>query len=447
LVKESRGLAAAVPSFHARVDRALRPLAGEDLRSWDPDRLARLYRELEEELLRNWQTPLVNDFFAMIWFGVLGRLVEKWLPDAPPMLANDLLTHEGGIISAEPAQRVRELAGRAREEPAVLRHFEEEPDPAIVAARIGSDPATAGFQQQVDAYLARFGDRTMNELKLETITLSEDPSFLFQTIRGYLALSADSSGEPAQVDVRGAAEARMRDELAGLRRRVFETVLTQTRNRVRDRENLRFERTRVFGVVRRIFVGLGHQLVDSGRIDDPRDVFFLRVEELFGHVDGTATGADLRALVRIRKEEWEGYERQPPPPDRFESVGPVDDGNWVLPAPATPEHDDPGTLRGIGCCPGLVRAPVRLVREPRDAGDLSGHILVAERTDPGWTLLFPTALGLLVERGSLLSHSAIVAREMGLPCIVSIPGLLETLTDGEVVEMDGATGLVRRGDG
>jgi len=84
------------------------------------------------------------------------------------------------------------------------------------------------------------------------------------------------------------------------------------------------------------------------------------------------------------------------------------------------------------------------VRDPRAAGALAGAILVAERTDPGWTLLFPAALGLLVERGSLLSHSAIVAREIGLPCVVGIAGLLDTLLDGEVVEMDGTTGIVRR---
>jgi pyruvate,water dikinase len=103
-----------------------------------------------------------------------------------------------------------------------------------------------------------------------------------------------------------------------------------------------------------------------------------------------------------------------------------------------------GDLQGIGCCPGVVRAPARVVRDPSRPGTLAGHILVAERTDPGWTLLFPLASGLLVERGSLLSHSAIVAREIGLPCVVGIPGLLESLSDGEVVEMDGAAGTVRR---
>ncbi|MGH7319155.1 MAG: PEP-utilizing enzyme, partial [Candidatus Rokuibacteriota bacterium] len=78
------------------------------------------------------------------------------------------------------------------------------------------------------------------------------------------------------------------------------------------------------------------------------------------------------------------------------------------------------------------------------ARDLAGHILVAERTDPGWTLLFPAAKGLLVQRGSLLSHSAIVAREMGLPCVVGVTGLLDAFRDGDTVEMDGTTGIVRR---
>ena len=73
-----------------------------------------------------------------------------------------------------------------------------------------------------------------------------------------------------------------------------------------------------------------------------------------------------------------------------------------------------------------------------------GDILVAERTDPGWILLFPSASGLLIERGSLLSHSAIVAREIGIPTIVAIEGITQWLRDGDRVEMDGSSGFVRR---
>jgi pyruvate,water dikinase len=87
---------------------------------------------------------------------------------------------------------------------------------------------------------------------------------------------------------------------------------------------------------------------------------------------------------------------------------------------------------------------VRVITDPRGAVIRQGEILVAERTDPGWIMLFPACSGLLVERGSLLSHSAIVAREMGIPAVVSIPGITTWLKNGDLVEMDGASGLVRR---
>ena len=86
----------------------------------------------------------------------------------------------------------------------------------------------------------------------------------------------------------------------------------------------------------------------------------------------------------------------------------------------------------------MVRGAVTVVRDPRNAQLPAGRILVAEHTDPGWIMLFPSAIGLLVERGSLLSHSAIVARELGIPAVVSIRGLTDWLHDGDVVELDGA---------
>ena len=99
--------------------------------------------------------------------------------------------------------------------------------------------------------------------------------------------------------------------------------------------------------------------------------------------------------------------------------------------------------KGIGCCPGVVRGKARVILDPRVAELAAGEILVASRTDPGWVLLFPAALGVLVEHGSLLSHSAIVARELGIPAVVSVPGLIDWLHSGDLVELDGTTGGVR----
>ncbi|HET6592243.1 MAG TPA: PEP-utilizing enzyme, partial [Xanthomonadales bacterium] len=106
------------------------------------------------------------------------------------------------------------------------------------------------------------------------------------------------------------------------------------------------------------------------------------------------------------------------------------------------EHGD--QRRGQACSRGVVRGQVRIVRDPRQTDFRQGEILVAERTDPGWVTIFPLVSGMIMERGSLLSHSAIVARELNIPAVVGVDNACSWLNDGEWVELDGATGVIRR---
>jgi pyruvate,water dikinase len=202
--------------------------------------------------------------------------------------------------------------------------------------------------------------------------------------------------------------------------------------------------------VRRILRALGRRFHEAGALDDPDDVFFLEIDEVLNHVFGTGSSVQLRALADLRRAEFQAYRSAAPPPDRFTTHGIP---STHLPArevsPPFASSDSGGSAvgdkrRGLACCPGKVRGRVCVVTDPARASVRPGDILVAERTDPGWVLLFPSAAGLLVERGSLLSHSAIVARELRLPAIVSITGLMAWLRDGDHVEFDGASGVVRR---
>jgi len=84
------------------------------------------------------------------------------------------------------------------------------------------------------------------------------------------------------------------------------------------------------------------------------------------------------------------------------------------------------------------------VTDPLTAKLNGGDIIVAEHTDPSWVMILPLAGGLVVERGSLLSHAAIVARELGIPGVVAATGALQWLRDGEIVEVDGGAGTVRK---
>jgi pyruvate,water dikinase len=116
----------------------------------------------------------------------------------------------------------------------------------------------------------------------------------------------------------------------------------------------------------------------------------------------------------------------------------------LLLQPPSKEAAETGlTLQGLPCSAGIVQARVKKVEVATALDTLDGQIMATYATDPGWVVLFPSASGILTERGSLLSHAAIVSREMGIPCIVGLTGLMERLQDGDELVMDGSTGLVQ----
>ncbi|PTY01469.1 phosphoenolpyruvate synthase [Verrucomicrobia bacterium LW23] len=457
LIRSHWTLPKKVRAFYARLDAVLNakslPLSHMRL-----EQLASSFREIQSRLLTHWDAPLINDFFAMIYYGTLRKLCTSWCGDTDGTLQNNLVaaSSEGAMISAEPARRIQEMAR--------LAAAAEVESPGIVATLSGGNLAEIYWsldhnihsimqlRHAFAQYLDKFGERCLEELKLESATLHDDPLMLYRAVgrlAGTAAMQRETQG-PGPAALRTQAERRVEDALAHnpLRYRIFCYVLNQARARIRDRENLRFERTRVFGRARRIFVEIGKRLHAEGRLEAPRDIFYLTIEEIFSFIDGTAATTDLRGLIALRVKEFQQFRDSPPPADRFATRGAVYVGNAfdgptaTAAAPASTSANAASQRTGTGCCPGIVRAKVRVILSPRHAQIEVGEILVAPRTDPGWIMLFPSAAGLLVEHGSLLSHSAIVAREMGIPAIVSIPGLTSWLHTGDEVEFDGSTGRI-----
>jgi len=445
LWRNHRTLDRQVARFRRRLDEALAPPATPYHRQSAAELVAS-YRRLEEKLLRRWDAPLVNDFLAMIFYGVLRGFCRKWCGDEDGSLQNDLVGGDGTVISAEAARRVRAMAAIARRAPERARALREaDVDEAVAAVR--ADPELSA---EYDAYLDEFADRCLEELKLESPTLADEPLSLLRAIGHFAARGDEGPAVDHAGEARRAAEDRARAVLGWrpLRRLIFARVLRHARRCVANRENLRFERTRAFGRVRAIVVELGRRYHAAGILDDPRDVFYCELDEVLGFVEGTVSTPDLGALARARRATFERWRRIPPPADRILTRGSPFLGHDLGERFGGPDHD-PSELaadrrKGLGCCPGTARGPARVVRDPRGVELAAGSILVAERTDPGWIMLFPAAAGLVVERGSLLSHSAIVARELGLPCAVSVPGCTGWIADGETIEVDGASGEVRK---
>ncbi|KAF9579604.1 hypothetical protein BGW38_004076, partial [Lunasporangiospora selenospora] len=305
-------------------------------------------------------------------------------------------------------------------------------------------------------FLDNYGFRCINELKLEEKDLNDDPGFVVDAIAGYVRTKAYEVDDLDQREqqIRAAAEALVHQKLKGTQLKIFLWLLRNTRRVVKHRENLRFARSKVFGVMRRTFRGMGRKLVELGDLETERDVFFLTTDELMSYVDGRAVSRDLKALTKLRKTEFEGYAADAnAPPERFVTRGAAGVYMWyphiladldLLKEGEDPNNTpEPGILKGVSCCPGVVEGVVRVVKDISEARDLDGEILVTARTDPGWVPLYPMCSGLLIERGSLLSHSAVVARELGLPTIVGISGgLMKRLTTGMRIKMDAGKGKV-----
>jgi len=420
-----------------------------DLEALSLDQLVDTYLDAEQRIMGRWQAPIVNDILAMIFFGALRKLLGTWgLGESS--LHNDLLCGEGGLESTEPTRDLLALTADLRKDPALVALFAR---PAAEArAAVMADPRFGWLRVRIAAHVDRFGDRCIDELKLEQPTLRDDDTFLYAAIKGYLAAPPVTVAEleARERAIRAEAEAKAAAHLATLplkqrlvAQKAFPFFLTGARRHVKNRENLRFARTRAFGLVRRLVVAMGKRLAEVGRLDAAGDVFYLEINELIAFARGTATTTDLRGLVAVRKAEVAGHRAAGPLPERFWTQGATHLHPALRPQVAAPVKAAAtgAVLKGVAAAPGVVRAPARLVHDPRGI-ELAGGVLVANRTDPGWVPLFPSARAVVVERGSVLSHSAIVAREFGIPCVVGVRDALAQLRDGQMIEVDGGAGTI-----
>ncbi len=434
-----------IAAFDARLADLERSVNRDWLRAASIGECLAFETKLWNEVLRRWQVPLINDFRVMLTSGNLRRLLEKCTPEVARQdrLEVELLAAIEGLASVEPTRAMMRIAHYLRENPATEAIFMAGDPVAALAAARAQDPA---LDRLITDYLEAFGGRCMGELKLETITLHQDPSFLVEIVRSYVPrpdLNPEDMAREEHIRYRAAVEEL--GVLAGPRGRTKALKLVESvRVAIAAREHLRLSRTRVFDLVRELYLGIGARLHEAGRLDHPRDIFYLTTDEVRGFHEGTTVTTNLRGLVNLRRAEFDEYETRTPA-HRIPTRGTVHlTPTFAATHVDTSEQGLDGSVswHGLGCYPGIVEGEAVVVTDPSSASKTAGKVLVAVRTDPGWAPLFPTAIGLVVERGSSLSHSAVIAREIGLPTVVGVGGVTTSIRTGAAVRVDGGAGIV-----
>ena len=398
-----------------------------------------MFVDMERRLLNRWGTMIMLEYSIGLSFGALYKLTERWLPEAPEWFLYEAVKTSPDVESVQPLRRLDEIAEAILANPALHEEVRSLPAERLDDAfRTAEESSTQALVKRIDAYLEEFGYRNANELKLEEPDLREDPAAFFALLKSAVG-RLEATVVTARED-RPTADAYLSDHLSGWRRRVYELVRRRVQRCLTDREQVRFCRTRIFGLSRRMFRAAGEDMARTGSLEEAGDVFYLRLEELRGCFEGTIAHRELKPLVALRKDE-ERRNRQRDLPPRFMTRGGVYWGalDRALAEASKGSAPSDGRLRGTPCSPGVASGEARVLERPVDVG---GGVLVAYRTDPGWVSVLRSASALLIERGSPLTHVAVVARELGIPTVVQIPELTRRVRSGMEVTVDGGTGMI-----
>ncbi|GAA4954057.1 pyruvate,water dikinase [Nonomuraea thailandensis] len=323
-----------------------------------------------------------------------------------------------------------ELSTRIEPEP-----FRELSVPELVARyRQGGLPPIA--QREIAAFLGRYGHRGIAEIDLGVPRWSEEPGHILGVLANYLRM--DQKLSPSEQFADGARQARATMAHVAARARrggrwraaVVRFGLGRTRRYAGLRELPKFYLVKTLAAVRRSLLVVGEHLVGLGVLDAAADVFFLDLRE----TRAALAGGDLRELVAGRRATYEQERRRRHVPRVLLSDGTEPE---ALQEPAAE-----GALTGSAASPGTVTGVARVVLDPIGAHLEPGEILVCPSTDPGWTPLFLTAGGLVMEMGGAMSHGAVVAREYGIPAVVGVPDATHRITSGQQITVNGAAGTV-----
>jgi pyruvate,water dikinase len=294
-------------------------------------------------------------------------------------------------------------------------------------------------QRGLQSFLRRYGHRAIAEIDLGMPRWSDDPRHLLGVISNYLRLNADDLDPVAQFHAGQAKAEAMITSLTGrmakrsrLRARLVGWTLRRVRQLVGLREAPKFLLIVALATMREHLKVIGRQLAATKVIDQVDDVFFLDL----GEVRRGLSGEDMQHLVAEHREAYEQELKRRHIPRLLLSDGTEPE------AVATEDARADGALSGSPASTGTVTARARVVLDPVGAHLEPGEILVAPSTDPGWTPLFLTAGGLVMEMGGSNSHGAVVAREYGIPAVVGVPDATHKIETGQLITVDGAAGLV-----
>jgi pyruvate,water dikinase len=443
LAKEQLRLDDVVARYEAEAEKIFKAHNALDLAILPDEGVARKLEGALRVLERTGTVMLTCASSALGTHLALKMLLARVAPIGAERMAQALTAGVRDLESARPAIGLMRVVELAKREPAARAALERE-DLA------GLDGIPEGpTRRALVSFLELYGDRAVREADLATPRWREDPRPVLTMIR--VALRGEAREvESALARARAIADGEMQrllPKLGIVEQTAARHLVARAQKAARLRERMRTWVTRVLGMIRQVALDADRRLLrlapeleadrralpPGSPIASVPDAFFLTVEELRQALYMART--DIVPLVRARRAEYARDVARPDPPVTFVGAPPP-----VLLPPASGD-----VLRGLPASAGVVEGSARVLLGPEQIGELTpGEILVVHTTDVGWTPTFFVAAGVVTELGGALSHAAVVARELGVPSVVNLPGATRVIRTGDRVRVDGDRGVVER---
>jgi pyruvate,water dikinase len=302
------------------------------------------------------------------------------------------------------------------------------------------------YLDRIQRFLQQYGHRTSDEYELSTPRWHDEPAKVFEMIQHYLKAKKTNPVDRFEKHKRTRIELEQKlieeysigiYKLLSVERKLFSFALKYSQLYSALRETTKFYHLMEYSQLRRFLVELGMRLSrrENSGVEKKDDIFYLLPKELRLIVQNELSDVRIRRLIAQRKSEHKtNLSIQLPPVIFYDSLDRLGEPADIIAL---------DVLKGTPVSGGRVKGKVRIILNPSEFGKFQeGEILVASRTDVGWTPLFFIAKAFVMDTGNVLSHGAIVAREYGLPTVVNVKDASKILKDGQEIVIDGEEGKV-----
>lgn len=401
--------------------------------------LINLIQESNSRYLSFIKIPLVNDFFSSILNHACRTLAVKMMGPEGESVYNDLLSHQEDLESSKAIYSLIELAEVVSHDSSLKSYLENhKADPLILYKLASPHPS---FAQKLKKHFDLYGDRSQWEMKIETPTARENPETTIKLIINYAenkVTVADQRDRERQKSLKARETLKSKQWGHPLKAVLFHLLFKKCTEALCFREDSRFDRVRFKGLSRQMCLGLGALLEKKKVLDEASDIFYLTFDEMLA-LKHDSYGMDYtKKLVSLRKDQMKNFSELILP-DRIL----VNDVSSVMAFAQKTSHELTNEIQGLPCSGGQVEAECVVVKDLNQAPSLTGKILIAERTDPAWGFFFVGVKGIIIEKGSMLSHAAIISRELGIPCIINVSNATNMFQTGMKLSMNGDTGEIQ----